>query len=741
MSSPRPLEFDYLAPAELALIQSMGGEVSNFELRLQMLEAVSSRFGGFDLAAFHKTFGIKSLKPTNELLLLAAPIAAAIESSPIHFALALSALSREVLQEQDRKVTGAYHTDFRLAMRLAQAASINLTYESKVIDPACGAGILLAALTNKVCGMDRAKVSYWLANGVCAADLSLNSLRATLLSLASYTDDLEALKLMRSRWFCGDSLLASSSVWKGMSQDGFDAVIGNPPWEKVKLSKHEFLKSSGAQRFYGEQIESIDLEEFASRRGKVADYSLKLQARYPSLSDGEADLYIAFTELFFELCKVHGIVTAIVPGGLIRSQGTESIRQRIFESSRSVQISIIDNRAKFFSIDTRFKFLIIAVVKAGPGKCKREPIQLLHERGTPTGLECFGQASIGRGSLAVIRKDLSIPEVKSLTEWTLFSKIAQNGIAWDESGWGWTPSFCREVDMTKDRPKFFMKQTAGTLPLIEGRMVQAHRLGVKGYISGSGRSAKWEAYQVGLSRLTPQFWIDPVNVSKSSLNRVNSLRVGFCDIAGQTNERSLMATLIPAGVVCGNKVPTIQFPEDLSEDRLLVWLAIANSFVFDWMLRRILTTTVNYFLLQSIPLPRLTKDGLPWQRLRNLVRELIKLDKQGASKIIHRRAAQLRAEIDAEVAISYGIGVKDMETVFQDFTLLDRGQAILPNEKKSTITRDMVLSVLARRTGVCEHSWFDRVENAVNLGACAYVPSEFVQGAETSEGNGVNCYE
>ena len=27
--------------------------------------------------------------------------------------------------------------------------------------------------------------------------------------------------------------------------DGFDAIIGNPPWEKVKLSRHEFLQSFG----------------------------------------------------------------------------------------------------------------------------------------------------------------------------------------------------------------------------------------------------------------------------------------------------------------------------------------------------------------------------------------------------------------------------------------------------------------------------------------------------------------
>ena len=149
--------------------------------------------------------------------------------------------------------------------------------------------------------------------------------------------------------------------------------------------------------------------------------------------------------------------------------------------------------------------------------------------------------------------------------------------------------------MTKERPKFMGRATAGALPLVEGRMVQTHRFGVKGHISGTGRSAVWEAYPIGGSRLSPQFWIRPEDMPLGNQHRTDLLRVGFCDIAGQTNERSLMAALIPPGVICGNKVPTILFPEDTSEERLQVWTAIANSFAFDWMLRRVLTTTVNYF--------------------------------------------------------------------------------------------------------------------------------------------------
>lgn len=742
MSAPRPVEAEYLALAESALTKAVGGVrgPASFELRLQVLEAASARFGGFDLAAFHEAFGVQSKRLAVELLELAAPVASAIEQSPIHPAMALSALAREALHEQDRRNTGAYHTDFRLATRLAQLAAPNLTHKSKVIDPACGAGILLAALTHAVCGMDRAKAAHWLAHGVCAADLSANSLRAALLSVASFTDDVAALKSMRARWYCGDSLMADRKVWTAMAPEGFDAVIGNPPWEKVKLSRHEFLKSFGTQRHYGAQIHGLDEERFAVQREEVANYSRRLLARYPDLGSGEPDLYIAFTDLFFDLCRGQGVVAALIPGGLIRSQGTLAMRKKIFEASQSVSLSIIDNRARFFAIDTRFKFLAVALVKAGSEKSKRKPIALSHERGTPTGLETTGTATIGRLALAAVRHDLSLPEVRSVAEWKLFSKIAEAGVSWEEPGSGWTPKFCREVDMTKDRPKFLNRETPGALPLVEGRMVQSHRFGVKGHVSGTGRSSLWEAYAIGDSRLSPQFWIRPSDIPRANQRRAGVLRVGFCDIAGQTNERSLMAALIPAGVVCGNKVPTILFPEDPSEERLLVWLSVANSFAFDWMLRRVLTTTVNYFLLQSVPLPQLTKNGLPWKKLVSAARELSLLDSAGAHRETYERMAQLRGEIDAEVAVAYGLDLKDMELVLQDFPILDRGQIALPGEAKSTITRDSVLAAMAKRTGSRTTVWLRRAMEARALGGMAYVPSELALGREEIEAEGAQSH-
>lgn len=734
MSAPRPLEAEHLSAAEHAI--SVATErigTNRFEARLQILEACASCYGGFDLAAYFKTFETRPLAPTPSLVEKAKPVVLEIDRSGIHPALALSALARETLEEAHRKTTGAYHTDFRLANRIAELAAPSLTYRSKIIDPACGAGILITALTIAVCKSDSTKLSHWLGNGVFAADLSENSLRATLLSLASLTDDLAALRKMRANWANGDSLLAPDTTWTRMAPKGFDAVIGNPPWEKVKLSKHEFLKFSGVDTHYGAESGPIDNDDFSIRKNQVSTYSRQLLQRYPALRNGEPDLYIAFTELFFRICRPGGVISILVPGGLIRSKGTQGIREELIQASTSASFSIFDNRARFFSIDSRFKFLAVCLIKEGDQKKKREPISLIHERGTRTGVEAYGHALIGRNALAHIRPDLTIPEVRSSAEWKVFLKISESGCSWHTPGLGWTPSFCREVDMTKERPSFLTQPSEHSLPVVEGRMVQQHRFGVKGYVSGTGRRAIWQAYAIGNCQVRPQFWIEPADVPAANRNRLDMVRVGFCDIAGQTNERSLMAAIIPEGVVCGNKVPTIVFPEDPSIDRLYVWTAVANSFVFDWMLRRVLTTTVNYFLLQSIPLPRIAKNSLAWKRLASRTKELQALNCSGIGLAPAERAAQIRGEIDAEVAIAYGLNLHDMELILQDFPILDRGQKPLPGEERSTVTRDLALMILAKRLGEPSESLASRVEQSLQRRAIAYMPSEISRHTEEIE--------
>src|ERR1700730_10663688 len=375
MSEYRSLDSELLAPVEMLVRDFVRANSANpVEARFQLLEAIASRLGGFSLDEFNAHFKINAVSNAGKLLDSTNRVLKALECSAVPLPLALSALAREDIDKSARRSNGAYHTDFRLAQRLAEIIAPEPTLRTRVIDPACGAGILLVAVSMRVCGHDHRKMARWLSECVYASDLSLNSLRGAVLSLASLTSDVQAIIKMRAKWRVGDSLLAPVSDWRSLSPKGFDLVIANPPWEKVKLTRHEFLKSNGDKRHYGAQTVGLDRGAFSRRQASVARYAEQLGRQYPLLAKGEPDLYVAFTELFEKLCRPGGIIAAILPGGLIRSQGTEALRCHLFHISSNVSISIIENRARFFAIDSRFKFLIITCVKPYNVSAKYKPI-------------------------------------------------------------------------------------------------------------------------------------------------------------------------------------------------------------------------------------------------------------------------------------------------------------------------------------------------------------------------------
>jgi hypothetical protein len=124
--------------------------------------------------------------------------------------------------------------------------------------------------------------------------------------------------------------------------------------------------------------------------------------------------------------------------------------------------------------------------------------------------------------------------------------------------------------------------------------------------------------------LTPAQWrVVLADIPGKLGNRCGRYRLGFRDVAQPRDVRSFIATLIPPGVICGHKVPTIIFEQE-HEWAYLPWLAVANSFAMDWMVRSKLSSpSMTYSLVDSLPFPRPKLDE-PWvQRVAPLVLRLV----------------------------------------------------------------------------------------------------------------------
>jgi len=724
MSAPRPLESVLLSSVEAEIVGALAQlQADGHNARLELLEAVACDLAGHHLDDYRSLGGVTGTLHSRALRASVPPIAEALRAATIPPALALTALAREPLSQADQRKAGSYYTDFRLALFLARRAVAlkPLKRGDLVIDPASGTGILLVAVALAAFGDDRKALDDFVRRSACAGDLSSAALRGLRLALTALTSDLGSVAALGDRLRAGDSLVGGASAWSDVAPVGFDLVIGNPPWEKLKISRHEHLGALGALRHYGDDYEAHQgLDELDQARSELASYVGSLE--YELSGKGEPDLYKLFLALSSALVRHGGQMAMLVPAGLIRSEGTRVLREYLLSAAAELRIAVLDNRARFFSIDTRFKFLALNSI-IDPAATK-SPLVLEHASGTNDGVKTTGQARLGRRELVRVRPDLSVPEVRSDAEWRLFRRLSRDGVALNDAAGPWRLQFSREVDMTNDRRLFTSARSNGEVALIEGRMVHQFRHTAKAYLSGTGRRANWVWQAAGEAELRPQFFVDPKALPDAVRERAAKHRVGFCDITGQTNERSMLAASIPPGVACGNKVPTITFdmPED---DGLLsgVFLAVANSFAFDWLLRRVITTTVNYFLLLSVPFPPLDLAGSVAARLAALASE-IESRYESAADPDAAALGTLRAEVDALVMETYGISPSEAELVLHDFPLLDRGQPPLPGEARSTITRDLVLLEISRRHGVDDGALAARVDSALSAGAEAYVPSQ-----------------
>lgn len=696
------------------LARRFGLEGDTSSGRLQLLEMVAGHYAGWDVAEYWRRFAGPKPVPLELATSWIEDVLGQITQSGIPIPLALSALSRELLPSADQRSSGAYYTDWRLAQLVAGQSVPNISTDGIWVDTACGTGILLVAAAMEVPkGQLRDGV---IRDRLTGADRSKVALRGARLAVASLTTSLDTVDGFDRRLLLQDSLKSRES-WQEVAGEGAALVIGNPPWERLRASRHETEQRAGKVRQYGQSFD-VDVDLSASR-SELLEYIRSVTGHTSLQGRGEYDLYKLFLELGLYLAADDGVLAMLLPAGLFRSQGTEMLRRELAEVSSELSISVIENRARHFAIDTRFKFLVVTA-RIGTGEKRAIELRVADR----TGSLPEQAVKIPRQRLASLRPDFSLPEVKTEAEWRLYADLAHRAITVGDSAGPWHPQYRREVDMTLDRHLFHSIQTGDSVPLLEGRHVSQYRWRSKRYISGQGRAAIWEPQRLAGDELETQWFVSPSDLSAGTAERISRSRIGFCDVTGQTNERSLLVARVPAGVICGNKVPTVQLsPADPATEDL--FLALTNSFIADWMLRRVLTTTVNFFILDALPLPAVTPSSEIGAALVELARAVSAAE--GNPEVDRGLVGGLRSRIDALTAFAWGVTPYEMRLVFEDFPLLDRGQPILHGDPASTVTRDCVLSELGKLYDKSSSVADDRVERALEMGALPFIPAEYAR--------------
>jgi hypothetical protein len=622
---------------------------------------------------------------------------------------------------------------------------------------------------------------------------------------------------------------------------GFDAMVGNPPWDKLEPKRKEFFAQ------YDPAIRDFQGQTLARRITQLApvgsDADLRWQAYHSiesSLANllinggvyqhqvvevngektgGKPDLFKMFLERFHQLSRKGGRVAVLLPAGLYALEGATGLRRMLFSQALVEAIYSFENWGKrFFQIHASFKFLTLIFENQQTATQSFPAAFMLRNEGFLALPEKEREARSVRITSDFIRLTnpvyLSIIELRDDKERKFVERIYRDvpPLSRKLNGEGaWNVEFHRELNMTDDAWRFrrrewllergcrpeaseFIAQPAdwyrsrpdefvpdiryivpeGTkyrvtsekppddekkkgsrgqrvqavigfvvrtrvndqhempvvpdaryVPLYEGRMVHQFDHAAKAYVSGEGRGAKWRDLEFSEKALKPHFYVDGTEIT------VNA-RAGFCDVTGQTNERSALATLLPIGMPAGNSVPTVTTD---NADCHLVWLAFADSIVGDFLIRQKISTHLNLFYVESWPLLRPKQDATEFQQLLQHAARLVSITPEiqlAEPAIDLSERARLRAEIDATVAGLYNLSPAEFGYILTTFSLLDRDQPTLPDdffvrwnkqgkpklEPRSYVTRDTALLAYFRHRGIAPPDdlavWY-RDDVAVNM--------------------------
>jgi hypothetical protein len=477
----------------------------------------------------------------------------------------------------------------------------------------------------------------------------------------------------------------------------------------------DLLKMQGKSlRDYVEKNFSREMAVWTDEAAATKAYADALRRKYgyKHQGGGDTELYRYFMERAHQLVKPDGRVALIVPSAYQRAHGASNLRRLFFDTGTVELMLDFLNSRRIFDIHPMFRFLLY-VWQGGVRKgIQRAQFGLTSSQEAEAALVEAASLRMPMTYIRAVSATMLIPDVRTKPEADLYRKLYGKwpGLG-SPSSQSWNVAFRREMDMTNDSRFFVPRLQAESegaeltrngkwlhpvrgemLPLYEGRMVHQYDAAAKDYVSGHGRSAVWQIPDPEKKAISPHYLVSVAIAEHRGI--VLAPRAAFCDVTGHANERTVLAALVPALSVCGNKVPTCSF--DSINPRLpLIWIAVANSFAIDWIMRRRASTTLNYFHWKDMPFPRIDPDselGIELARLSSLLSEPIGCP----SNLVAKDRAAVRAVIDAIVFEQFDLNPHEVAQVLSDFPLLDRGCGI-PNR---TATRDLVLNTFLTRRGV-----------------------------------------
>ena len=175
--------------------------------------------------------------------------------------------------------------------------------------------------------------------------------------------------------------LAFPNVFGEDGGGGFDVVLGNPPWERIKLQEQEWFAARNPEIANApnaaarkRMIKALKQDDSALHAAftedlRVADgisHLIRASGRFPLCGRGDVNTYSIFAETNRQVISKTGRVGCIVPSGIATDNTTRDFFADLVATQTLASLYDFENREKLFAdVDSRMKFSLLTLTGRG----------------------------------------------------------------------------------------------------------------------------------------------------------------------------------------------------------------------------------------------------------------------------------------------------------------------------------------------------------------------------------------
>lgn len=518
------------------------------------------------------------------------------------------------------------------------------------------------------------------------------------------------------------------------SRAGFDVILGNPPWQEVTVEEHAFwARHDPGLRGLAQRERAKEIERWRRTRPDLTTvYEREVEQMevvrlalttgpYPGMGTGDPDLYKGFSWRFWDLVvqpaaisssravngdaaasadevrvspiagDAGGWIGVVLPRSVFNAKGSTELRQALLRNAMPFRLAMLLNTGGWVFDEAEHRYTIALVALRRDAVC--EHVDLL---GPFPSLPRF-RAGLTRPPHRLVPADIlawtdtaSLPLLPAEDSFEVFQQLRRAPrLDADRTG-EWRARPYAELHATFDKPLMDLRSVSrprGFWPVMKGESFDIFEpdLGDDSYYAwidpkklvpalmdkrNGGRRNKKSVWHEFDGKRPEAWWRDEKTLP------CFAPRIAFRDVTNRTNQRTLIAALVPPKVGLTNKAPYLAWARGDVRDQAFV-LGVMSSLAFDWYCRRFIETAANFFIVNPLPVPRPARTNPDWRRVVEIAARLSAIDdryKEWAVEVgvecgpvpVDRRH-ELLCKLDACVARLYGLTELQLRHIFETF--------------------------------------------------------------------------